>query len=453
MTVSILEQLKGIEPSLPSGLWTCLPPLLQQACGFYDQLHEREAFLHGALPVLSRICENVVMPMRDMDHQLAIQVYVTGESASGKGCAGHATALLDVIAKTEEEQRRIELAKWHAAEPDEDGVKPPEPMKNDMSISLRSTPNTWVREMRKNPPGVVHVLTDTEGDTLKNGGHKDHGSVRSLVKKGWAGEQADFTTKEDGTVQHRVWLSAMVSSTPQALVDAMHGDTEDGFSNRFVYHCTPKAGPLYISPFLDAEKQQPESIQSRLFKMGYQVQHIHNQQRNRNSNTPLAVNFTQEQARKHDDSAQSKLREAVEIHPHLGGYCKRMHQTVLRTAALFAVLRANPGSDDTRLVCDDLSFEAASMLRDHWFETMIDSFSLVTPKAHKTDARMRVPEEVRTLVCQWKLDNIGPAEAIAKLQMRTEPHIKHWLRGLDNPADAVGKIQRKYLKDLRSNAR
>ena len=56
-------------------------------------------------------------------------------------------------------------------------------------------------------------------------------------------------------------------------------------------------------------------------------------------------------------------------------------------------------------------------------------------------------------MCQWKLDNIGPAEAIAKLQMRTEPHIKHWLRGLDNPADAVGKIQRKYLKDLRSNAR
>ena len=80
-----------------AGLWTCLPPLLQQACGFYDQLHEREAFLHGALPVLSRICENVVMPMRDMDHQFAIQVYVTGESASGKGCAGHATALLDVI--------------------------------------------------------------------------------------------------------------------------------------------------------------------------------------------------------------------------------------------------------------------------------------------------------------------------------------------------------------------
>jgi len=452
MTGSIVQKLQGIAPSLPRELWSLLPPLLQTACGYYNQLHEREAFLHGALPVLSRICENVVMPMRDMDHRLAIQVYVTGESASGKGCAGHATALLDVIMKTEEEQRRIALAKWHAAEPDEDGIKPPEPMKHDMCISLRSTPNTWVREMRKNPEGVVHVFTDTEGDTLKSGGHKDHGSVRSLVKKGWAGEQADFTTKEDGTVHHSVWMSAMVSSTPQALIDAMHGDTEDGFSNRFVYHSTPNAGALYISPFLPFGKHQSESTKSKLIKMGYEVQQIHNRQRERNPKTPLIVTFTEEQSLRHDQVAESSLVEAKGIHPHLGGYSKRMHYTVLRTAALFAVLRANPSSEDTHLVCDDLSFEAACMLRDHWFETMMDAFSLVTPKAHKTDGRMRVPEEVPTLVCQWKLEGIGPAQAAAKLQMMPELHIQHWLKGLDNPADAIGKIQRKHVKDLKQNA-
>ena len=450
MTTSIVDQLKGVQASLPSGLWTCLPPLLQKACGYFDQLHEREAFLHGALPVLSRICENVVVPGRDMDHRLAIQVYVTGDSASGKGCADHANALLEVIMKTEEEQRRIAMAKWHAAEPDEDGIKPPEPIKHDMRISLRSTPNTWVREMRKNPEGVVHLLTDSEGDTLKSAGNKEHGNVRSLVKKGWAGEQADFTTKEDGTMHHRVWLSAMICSTQQALIDAMHGDTEDGFSNRYVYHCTPPAQPVHISPFPPPGKK-PKSTHRKLFNLGTEVQQIHNRQRNRNPHDPLMVTFTAEQQRKHDTSAQAKLAEAMDEHPHLGGYSKRMHQTVLRTAALFAVLRANPSENASSLVCDDLSFHAACLLRDHWFTTMFEAFLLVTPKAHKTDLRMNVPEDVRKLVCEWRLDGIMPAQAASKLQMRTEPHIRHWLSGLDNPAAAIGKIQRKYLKDLSGN--
>jgi len=59
---------------------------------------------------------------------------------------------------------------------------------------------------------------------------------------------------------------------------------------------------------------------------------------------------------------------------------------------------------------------------------------------------------VRKLVCEWRLDGIMPAQAASKLQMMTEPHIRHWLSGLDNPAAAIGKIQRKYLKNLKGNA-
>ena len=451
MNSSTIELLKGPGGALPKDIWTCLPPLLQTACGYFDMFHEREAFLHGSLPVLSRICENVIVPLRDLDHRLAIQVYVTGESASGKGCAGFASTLLDVISETEAERRRVEMAKWHALEPNEEGEKPPEPMKHDMRISLRSTPNTWVREMRKNPPGIVHVFTDTEGDTLKSGGHKDHGSVRSLVKKGFAGEQADFTTKEDGTMQHRLWLSAMVSSTPQQLIEAMNGDSEDGFANRYVYHMTPSAGSIYKSPFLPLGQEKPESIQTKLYKMGYEVQSMHDRQRQRNPETPLKVTFTQDQMASSDKSGQEKLSESVDIHPHLGGYCKRMHSVVLRTAALFAVLRANPSSHDTHLQCDELSWNAARILREHWFETMIDAFAMVTPQAHKTDMRMTIPEDVRKLVCEWRLDNIMPAAAVAKLQTMGAPHVKHWLKGLDNPADAVGKVQRRYMKELSRN--
>ena len=181
-------------------------------------------------------------------------------------------------------------------------------MKHDMRISLRSTPNTWVREMRKNPAGVVHLLTDSEGDTLKSAGNKEHGNVRSLVKKGWAGEQADFTTKEDGTMHHRVWLSAMICSTQQALIDAMHGDTEDGFSNRYVYHCTPPAQPVTSVRFHLRERSLKAS-QAGCLDLGTEVQQIHNRQRNRNPHDPLMVTFTAEQQRKHDTSAQAKLRK------------------------------------------------------------------------------------------------------------------------------------------------
>jgi len=89
------------------------------------------------------------------------------------------------------------------------------------------------------------------------------------------------------------------------------------------------------------------------------------------------------------------------------------------------------------------------MLREHWKESMFDAFNLLNPKSAEEDGRMTVPEDVRELVCKWRVENgTMPSQAVMKLQLMTEPNIQHWLRQLDNPADAVGKIQRKHLKDL-----
>jgi len=446
MTSTTLEMLKGPKGALPNGLWTCLPELLQQACGYFDQPCDREAFLHGALPVLSRICENVVVPLKDDDHRLALQVFVYGGSASGKGKAGMAERMLKVIEQAEMDRYDIEMAKWKAEEPDEEGLKRPEPQRNDMTIGLRSTPNTWVREMRKNPAGAVHLITDTEGDTLKGGGYKEHGSVRPMIKKGFHGEKEQYTLKEEGTVSIDVWLSALITSTPRQLQEAMKGDTEDGFAARFIYHKTPPSPGIFDDVFGEEDN---ESIGKKLHMLGYDVQKIFEEHRRRDPGQPYRVTFSQQQKEEHRKAMQVVLNEALEVHPELNGFALRLSHSVLRTAALFSVLRANASHKCTGTQCDEYSWSAAAMLREHWKESMFDAFNLLNPKSAEEDGRMTVPEDVRELVCKWRVENgTMPSQAVMKLQLMTEPNIQHWLRQLDNPADAVGKIQRKHLKDL-----
>lgn len=444
MSTSTLQFLKGPKGQLPGDLWTCLPPILQEACGYFDRLSQREAFLHGTLPILSRICENVVVPLADDNHRLAIHVYVYGTSGGDKGAAEKATRLLKRIRAAEEECYAVEIAKWKAEDADEQGLKRPEPERNDMSIALQSTPNTWVREMKKNPPGVVHLIYDTEGDTLKGGGYKEHGSIRPMIKKGYHGEEQQFTLKEDGTVSVAVWLSALCTSTPKQMKDAII-DTEDGFAARFIYHKTPPGTGLWDDVFGSGI----DSIGSRLESLGLQVQNMHNEHRRRIRERPLRVTFNKEQKQDHQRDMQRIMTEAYDLHPELHGFVVRLSHSVLRTAALFAVLRAEPPSTAETLTCDTASYSAAAMLRTHWEEGMFEAFNLLNPSAHREDGRMTVPEDVKEYVCRWRLDHdTMPQQAVMKLQTMDEPHIRQWLKTVDNPADAVGKIQRKYLKDL-----
>lgn len=267
-----------------------------------------------------------------------------------------------------------------------------------------------------------------------------------MIKKGFHGEEQQFTLKEDGTVSVAVWLSALCTSTPKQLKDAIV-DTEDGFAARFIYHKTPPGNGLFDDVFGNGQN----SIGSRLESLGLKVQNMHNEHRRRVRERPLRVSFTQKQKQDHMHDMQRIMTEANGLHPELHGFVVRLSHSVLRTAALFSILRAEPPSTSETLTCDQASYAAAAMLRKHWEEGMFEAFNFLNPDAHREDGRMTVPEDVKEYVCRWRLDhNTMPQQAVMKLQTLDEPHIKHWLKSIDNPADAVGKIQRKYLRELKA---
>jgi hypothetical protein len=438
---STLQLLQGERGDLPPYLFELLPPILKTACSYFDHPIERESFLHGALPVLSRIMENCVIPLRHNDERLAIHMWIYGTSGMGKGAAGHAMKLLHHIRIKEAMDESMREAAYKNAEPDEAGNTPPPPTLHHMSIGLRSTPTTWVRNMKRHPEGVVHLVADTEGDTIK-GGYTEHGSLRPMIKKGFAGEMEQFTLKEDGNVALDVWLSVLVTMTRQQMLDAIK-DTEDGFFQRFIFHYVPPADGQFNDVFGDGS----DSIVRKLKHLGYEVQDHY--ERNRSRDDEVRIRFTPEQQKEHQEVFGRLLPDAVDIHPNLHGSVTRLSSTVLRVAGLFTMLRKLHPKACLEVTCDDASWEAAAILRDYWANTIVEAFHLFDNSRLAMDGRCSVPDVVKEYVIKWREeDRTMPKAAVMKLQEMRERNndIDAWLDRTKNPVAAVGRLQRQYAK-------
>lgn len=441
---STLELLQGKAErgQLSPLLFKRLPPILKEACSYWDNDIERESFLHGALPVLSRIMEKCVIPLKVSDNRLAIQVWVHGSSGRGKGAAGKATKLLEHIMTKEAIDEDMREAQHKNAEPDEAGNTPPPPTLNRMTLGLRSTPTTWIRNMKRHRDGVVHLVNDTEGDTIK-GGYTEHGSLRPMIKKGFHGEMEQFTLKEDGHIAINVWLSVLVTMTKQQMIEAIK-DTEDGFFQRFIYHEVPTTEAPFIDPFL-ADGEDP--IERKLLNLGYEVQEHY--ELNRSREDDVHIQFTAEQQAEHVEEFSRIKAECDDIHDRLHGSITRLSSTVLRTAGLFAMLRKKHPRACVAVTCDSESWEAACMLRDYWAGSIVDAFNLFENPSAGADGRETVPEIVKEYAIKWREQkNLMPKATVLKLEeiRHTDIDIDAWLDRCKDPTSAVGRLQRKALR-------
>lgn len=426
------------ERRVSASVFTCLPHILQDACSVFERPADRETFLHGALPALSRVLPKSKIILADKEHRLSLYVYAYGSSGSGKGAAGDALQLLEPLLQREQEnniraQREYEQ---QLKVKDDEQPAPCEPQLVDMHIPLRTTPSTLVRRIGRNPDNTILLLADTEGHALGNPSHRDHGSIRQIMLKGAEGERDGQLWKETGLEQVQCWLSMLITSTPQQMLDAI-GSTEDGLFSRFVWYRTAPSG----GRFRDPRPGKGGSRRTQLHQLGDRVLKIYDVMNAASSD--VVVTFSNQQYDEHRENMQRLMDEAYDICQDLDGAVGRLGNSVMRTAAIFTLLRkAEDGQRmPDRVACDDYSWSAAKQLSRVWLESMLDVHAEFHPRG-VAEVDETPPKMAAELVRGYLVERptLKPSEAVKLLRAEQNGSVTMWLNALKNERNRVGKL-------------
>ncbi len=431
------------EHQVPPEVYSCLPLLLQDACSCFNRLAAREAFLFAALPVLSRALPKSRIVLEDKDHQLALMTWIYGGSGMGKGVGSFAINLLEHLT-TRENQRNKDSEKEYLKAQAEGKEDCELPTLVDIKMPLRTTPSALLARMDRNPANHTHLLTDTEGHALGNPANKDHGSIREILLKGAEGERDGQLWKKEGLVTVKVWLSMMVSSTKQHMLDGIKS-TEDGLFSRIIWHRVPHGDGIYRNPRPQGKKSRATQVED----LGPRVTAIYDKLQASNG---VSVEFTDAQFEEHVTEMQKHMTGAVDISKDLEGVMGRLGKRVLRMAGIFALLRKAEEADrmPSTVVCDEYSWSAAMQLTETMYESMMDVYSIFNPKASR-DTSEEPNKVAYDLVRKYIVDrpNIKASQALHMLRDNTEiPGVHRWLNTLANPNNSVRKLISKAKKEL-----
>jgi len=432
------------QAKVPKEVYTALPLILQDGCSIYDRTPDKEAFLHAALTVLTRALPKTRIALDDKDHALSLCMYLYGRSTGGKGVASHAMQLLSALNKRENENNKRLQQEYEQALKQDTTNAPEPPLVVDTHLPLRTTPSTLLARFNQNPPNTVHLLTDTEGHALGSPTHKDHGSLRQIILKGAEGEEDGQLWKKEGKVHVDVWLSMLISSTPQQMLDGI-GSTEDGLFSRFLWYSVESKEGVYISPKRTGSKPKKQMVAD----LGPRVVAIYDLL---NDSQGVEVTFTNKQYDEHTVQLQKLMTAGYAMHPDLGAFVGRLGKRVMRTAATFALLRRaeEGGPMPKTVVCDELSWHAAAMLAEPWFDSMVDAFSLFNPKMTNTDKDESAPQIAAQLVRGYlvKEPNLKPSTAVQKLQAEGRDGLTMWLNSVSSMNNSVRKLINQAKKEL-----
>jgi hypothetical protein len=430
---------------LPASYYQDLPNTLKNACEAIDDLTGRETFLHGALPVLGHLMRNVWIPTANERMAPTLMVYVFKPSGGGKGMAALALRLLDAT-RERNERRMAEEERTHAraleAHDDEDEAPPPPPPKlHDVRLSMRTTTVTLTKRIARN--GGRALLADTEADAARTTS-REWGSVREIIKKGFHGETADLLFKEAGKVEVDLWLSVLLTSTSGQLKGFINSP-EDGMFNRFIFHTfetesrwrdqRPTPGRLPLSEIISSHGEVLATMYDRLDR-----------------STDINVQLTTRQWDQHAEEMAPLLAEAVAIDRNLEGYINRLGQMTIRTAAIFAVLRAYEiGQLHDGLVVDPQSWRAAMALMTVWWSNALAAYSLYSEDERPKDENEGQTERdaVQRMVGDWRIqDGTMPAEALERLRGSMHQWVREWVTTEKADRGRIGRMQLRHIRQM-----
>ena len=209
------------EDFISKSVYDKLPSLLKEACSIFNDRHERDIFLLGALTVLGGCFHNLYAYNNVDKKKVATNLlsFIIAPPANGKGALDYSEKLLDKIKEV-----FAELSKRLGSN-----------VKSNLILPGNNSSAGILALLNQNKG--VGIVVESEIDTLLSVIKQDWGNYTDILRKAFGNERASLyrkTEKEHIEVKN-VKLSLAVAGTPNQFKSLM-GSTENGLFSRGCYY-------------------------------------------------------------------------------------------------------------------------------------------------------------------------------------------------------------------------
>lgn len=334
-------------PRIPGEVYENLPSFLQELAKLFEQRHERDVFLTGALPVLGGCLPNVKGHYGHNAEWLSPSLYscIIAGAAGGKGPLRWCERLASGVDELLRSESDLARTRWETDRQRGDdhgngevGDKPPV-----QSLILPANTSAAAFHKALADRGGRAVLIESEIDTLVNALGQEWGKFDDSLRKAFHHERISYLRKDEEVEIREAQLSVVLSGTPgqfQRLIQS----TENGLYSRMaVYYF--EAPPVWIDqrPTQSAQQREGEFEASAA-----RVSNLYHELRHRRE--PLQVMIKDEHWDAHRDTFAPMLRRAHAVGVgHLDDVIKRAGLIAFRITQVLAVWRQyESGADLTQ---------------------------------------------------------------------------------------------------------
>lgn len=322
---------------IPDEVFELLPPMLREAAGLFEQRHERDVFLTGALPVLAGCLPSAKGYYGHNSEALAPNLYacIIAGAAGGKGPLRWAERLASGVDQhlREESERAREL--WEdektLADQEDRAMEQGKPPKQSLLLPANTSAAAFHGALAAR--GGRAVVVESEIDTLLNALGQEWGKFDDTLRKAFHHERISYLRKTEEAEIRDAALSLVLSGTPGQFRGLIQS-TENGlYSRTAVYYF--EAPPVWIDQRpTKAARQKAERFEA----MAGRVLDLYRALSGREA--PLWVHLEEGHWDQHRDTFAPILRRAhTEGVGHLDDVVKRAGLIAFRIAMTCAVWR------------------------------------------------------------------------------------------------------------------
>ena len=232
--------LDGCEP-FPDAVFTDLPEVLNETCGFWSRRHKRDVFLTSALGLLSGCLPNVKGYWgADVPSQVQPNLFTlfAAGASGGKSAGNFARKLVRGVADRIKKKSADALKDWKderaAADAAGEPFDVPRPPNRSFYVPADISSTHLLDVLSKQDErGVIY---SSEIDTLLNALGQDWGQIDSFLRKAFHHEADDKGRRSDGTIG--VWnpsVSLVLGGTVDQLVNLIESPENGLYSRLCVY--------------------------------------------------------------------------------------------------------------------------------------------------------------------------------------------------------------------------
>ncbi len=363
-------------PAIPSQIYDKLPALLKESCSpFRDRHQKRDAFLTGALGILSGLLPGV---SGVYDNKLCypnLFVFVVAPPASGKGAFNLARYLGKAygkkLSKANEKKKEdykkalikfeMDSMKYKNGDLVEEPKAPKEPDFKYLFIPANINPNTLIGYLNRNEGSGI--LFESDADSLGNALNQYQGGYPDLLRKVFHHESIESSRESDGGLMeiNQPKLSVSLSGTPYDMTKFIPS-LEDGLISSFMFYAFESeavwrdVSPRGMGPDLQVFY---EDLSKDVLEM------IHFLER-----YPTEFTLTMAQWEILNSTFQKMMKEAKQgFGMKALGIVNRMGLSCFRIAMILSTIRKfQEKHSGMELVCSDDDFQVAIWLAENYLK-------------------------------------------------------------------------------------